>query len=244
MYARPEKEVLVTQAFDAHAPIARDSEAQTSAEANTHSFSAPVTRGLASEDTTSTARVSATQTTSTRTVLIEEPRDNRVNLTHRKTYVFAPILAAPTEVVTSAVVTILWIRGYIYDFESEFDTDYTSSPNSSSTSSLSLSPTGSSHSYSSGTSSTSDSGSSSSSGLETDSSLSSESETDDSSSSGLDVDSSSDSDNTSDLEEDVGFSDSADEVLTPLGANTQQGTGGLDFVTWAGVGRCQHTNGE
>lgn len=197
IYARPEKQVLVTQAFDAHAPTAKDSEVQTSPEANTRSFSAPVTRGLASEDATSTARVSATQKTSVRAVLIEEPRDNTTNLTHRKTYVFAPVSAAAPGIVTSAVVTILWIHKYPYDFESEFDTDYTSSPNSSSTSSLSLSSTGSSRSSSSGTSSTSDSGSSSSSGLDTDSSLSSESETDDSSSSGSDVDNSSDSDSDS-----------------------------------------------
>ncbi|KAK7215743.1 hypothetical protein V2G26_003746 [Clonostachys chloroleuca] len=193
IYARPEKQVLVTQAFDAHAPTAKDSEVQTSPEANTRSFSAPVTRGLASEDATSTARVSATQKTSVRAVLIEEPRDNPTNLTHRKTYVFAPVSAAAPGIVTSAVVTILWIHKYPYDFESEFDTDYTSSPNSSSTSSLSLSST-----------------------AQTEivppdddfaESLLSNWEISDN---GFDTDT-----GTSDLEEDVGFSDSGDEVLTP-----------------------------
>ncbi|CAG9949836.1 unnamed protein product [Clonostachys rosea f. rosea IK726] len=251
MSAPPEKPVQVSQAFDAHAPIVKSPAVRASSEANTRPFTASVTRSFESEDAASTTPVSATQATSTRAVLIEEPRNNRIILTHRKTYGFAPISAAAPGVVTSAVVVILWIRGYIYEFESEFDTDYTSSPNSSSTSSLSLSSTGSSHNTSSGTSSISDSGSSSSSGLNTDSSRSSESETDDSSSSGQSLSNWEVSDNgfdtdtdTSDIEEDVGSSDSADEVLTPLGADTQQGTGGLDFVTWAGVCRCQYTNGK
>ncbi|CAG9975578.1 unnamed protein product [Clonostachys byssicola] len=198
MYGPPEKPVLVSQAFDTHAPIETNSGAEASPEANTPPFLAPVSSGLTSEDATSTSHDSASQTTSTRGALIKKSTDNQFNPTHLKAYVFTSnSAAAPPGVVTSAAMTALWIYGHIYDFESEFDTDYTSSPNSSSTSSLSLSSIGSFHSSSSGTSSASDSGSSSSSWLDTDSSLSSESETDDSSSSGSDVDSSSDSDSDS-----------------------------------------------
>ncbi|CAH0050775.1 unnamed protein product [Clonostachys solani] len=235
MYAPPEKPVLVSQAFDAHVPIIKDSAARASSEANTRRFSAPATRGLASEDSASTARVSATEATSSRAVLIEKRTDNQINAAHRKAYVFATTSAAAPGVVTGAAVTTLWIVGYIYDFEREFDTDYTSSSNSSSTSSRSLSFTGSYHSSSSGTSSASDSGSSSSSGLDTDSSLSSESDTDDSSSSGSDDDSSSDSDSrllsnweisenvfdtdmhVLDLEELVGFSGPGVSKITTAG---------------------------